>query len=279
MKCTRMFWLVVLLACTLMTLTSRESAARDVVAFWGFADDYDFNTNPNYQDFAADVDATDSGDANLQAYLGVADQLDNNGGAGFVTYTSPTSGIFYDFTRTLKYDDLKGSGSNFAIGGSDTFLIDKNDGGGPSLGNFGNDALMYITLDGAGYRDFELRFDIEGDPASLPATFDIFYRVDGSSGTWYRDASQNNIPLSFVDYDPVDPENQYADSGMIAMSALLDNASSIEIIINDFAELGNGEMEIDNVEITAAAVPEPTSLMLLASGALLICCRRRCAAI
>jgi hypothetical protein len=279
MKCTRFFWLLVLLTCALMTTTSRESAAREVVAFWGFADDYNFTTNPNYQDFVADVDATDSGDANLQAFLGIADQLDNDGGGGFVTYTSPTSGVFYDLTRTLKYDDLKGSGSNFAIGGNSSFFIDKNDGAGPALGNFGNDALMYITLDGTGYRDFELRFDIEGDPASLPSTFDIFYRVDGSSGTWYRDASQNNIALSFVDYDPADPENKHADSGMIALSSLLNNAANVEIIISDFAELGNGEMEIDNFEITAAVVPEPASLAMFAVGALLACYLRRYAAI
>lgn len=91
-----------------------------VVAFWGFADSYDFTENPNKQDFAADVDATLAGDASLQAYLGNADELDDNGG-GFVPYTSATSGVTYDPTRTLKYDDLRGGGDDFDLGGSRRF--------------------------------------------------------------------------------------------------------------------------------------------------------------
>jgi len=239
------------------------TSAAEVVAFWGFADDYEFDTNPNKQDFAADVDATSSMDANLQAYLGVADELDDNGGGGFVSYTSATSGIAYGPTRTLKFDDARGGGDNFDIGGVSTFMVDKNDGAGPQSDNFGNDAMMYITLNGAGFSDFQIRFDIEGDPANLPSTFDIFYRVGGPTGTWFRDAAQNNIGLAFVDYPTPDPENQIADSGLIALSPMLNGASSIEIILNDFAEGGNGEVEFDNIEIIGARVPEPTSVLLL----------------
>lgn len=252
------------------TMTS-VCAAREVVAFWGFADEYDFDTNPNKQDFAAEVDTTVSGDANLEAFLGVADALDNNGGGGFVSYTSPVSGATYGPTRTLKFDDLKGGGDDFDIDGLSTFTVDKNDGAGSIAGeDFGNDALVYITLDGTGFADFQIRFDIEGTPGDLPSTFDIFYRVDGLSGTWYREADQNNIGLTFVDYDPVDPENMYANSGVIDLSSLLDNAASIEIILNDFAENGNGEMELDNIEITATPlmVPEPGTVALLITGML-----------
>ena len=39
------------------------------------------------------------------------------------------------------------------------------------------------------------------------------------------------------------------------------------MILSDFAELGNGEMEFDNIEITAnRTVPEPGSLLLAAVG-------------
>lgn len=234
-----------------------------MVAFWGFADDYNFTANPNKQDFAADVDATVAGDANLQAFVGVADELDDNGGGGFVGYTSPASGIAYGTTRTIKWDDLKGGGDDFDIEGVDSFQVDKLGGDGPEADDFGNDALIYLTLDGTGYTDFGIRFDVEGTPGDLPSSFDVFYRVDGPTGTWFRDPSQNNMPLAFLDYDPIDPENQFADSGVIALSELLNNASSIEVLISDFAENGNGEMEIDNVEITGTAIPEPTSLMLV----------------
>jgi hypothetical protein len=241
-------------------------AAPEVVAFWGFANDYDFTTNPFKQDFDADVDATVTGNANLQAYLGVPDELDNNGGGGFASYTSATSGIAYGPTRTLKFDDARGSGPNFDIGGVTTFSVDKNDGAGALNDNFSNDAMMYLTLNGTGFSDLSIRFDIEGDPANLPATFDIFYRVGGAAGTWFRDPAQNNIGLSFIDYPTPDPENQYADSGLIPLSSLLNGASSIEIILNDFAEGGNGEVEFDNIEIIGTRIPEPTSALLLVSA-------------
>lgn len=253
-----------------------SACARDVVAFWSFADPYNFAGDPNKQDFDPNVDNTVAGNANLQAYLGVAAQLDNNGGSGFVTYTSPTSGVFYDVTNTLKFDDLKGGGNNFDIGGVTTFQVDKSDGAGPVPDNFGNDAMFYVTLDGTGYQDFQIRFDAEAEPEDHPTSFDVFFRTGATGGVWYRLASQNNIPLSFADYVPADPENQYADSGVISLSSIL-NGASIELIISDFAEgPGNGELELDNIEITAnRTVPEPSSMMLVAAALLGVAISRR----
>lgn len=265
-----------LMCLCLLLFSSTTTSAREVVAFWGFASDYDFTTNPNKQDFAPEVDGTVVSNANLQAFLGVANSLDNNGGTGFVSYTSPTSGSIFDPTNTLKFDDIKGGGSNFDIGGVSTFQVDKNDGAGPLADNFGNDALLYITLDGTGYEDFEIRFDVEATPGELPPSFDIFFRTGGTGGTWYRLLAQNNLPLSFMDYVPADPENQYAGSGVISLSSIL-NGASIELIINDFVEgNGNDEMEIDNIEITAnRTVPEPSSLILCAFGVLGYASRRK----
>jgi hypothetical protein len=253
-----------------------HSMARDVIAFWSFDTSYDFTSNPNKQDFLADA-GTQMGMANLQAYLGNAGNLDNNGGSGFVPYTSPTSGLTYQETFTLKYDDLAGGGNNFDIGGVTTFQVDKNDGAGALADNFGNDALVYITLDGTGYEDFQIRFDVEATPgADLPESFDIFFRTGATGGVWYRETVQNNIPLSYVDYSPADPENQYANSGVISLSSILNGASPIEIILNDFSENGNDEMELDNIEITAnRTVPEPGSLVLVAVAAISVAGRRR----
>ena len=138
-------------------------------------------------------------------------------------------------------------------------MIDKNDGMGPLADDFGNDALMYLVFDGTGFTDFQFRFDAESTPGDLAESFDVFYRV-GGSGTWFRDMSQNNIALSYMDYSTPDPENQFADSGYISLNSLLDNQSQIEVIVSDFAEFGNGELEIDNFEVIGiAAVPEPAS--------------------
>ena len=264
------------LVCLFFCSISLPVSAEQVVAFWGFADDYDFPTNPNKQDFAPDVDGTVAGNANLQAFLGREDELDDNGGGGFLSYTSPTSGITYAPTRTIKWDDLKGGGGDFDIGGVNEFMIDKNDGAGPALGDFGNDALMYITLDGTGLQDFSLRFDIEATPGDLPESFDVFYRI-GGSGTWFRETLHNNISLlPYTDHDPIDPDNQYASSSSVLLPAALNGQSQIELIVSDFAETGNGEMEIDNFEIIATSqVPEPSTLVLLALGTLVMVGRLR----
>lgn len=246
------FLSVAMIACSV-------SDAQDVVAFWGWENDYDFSaTAPNKMDFGGDVDNTAAGNANMQIFLGDAANLDHNGGGGFVPYTSPVSGLTYGPSRTAKWDDLKGGGDDFDIGGTSSFLVDKNDGAGAVAGDFGNDALMYIFFDGTGYGDFEFRFDAESTPGDLAESFDVFYRV-GGSGTWFRDADQNNIALSYMEYDPVDPENQFADSGFISLNSALNNQSQIEIIVSDFAEFGNNEFELDNFEIIAVAVPEPSS--------------------
>lgn len=264
MTSVRLLWTCLSL-CICFAIFPTGGNAAEVVAFWGFAEDYNFDSNPNKQDFAADVDNTVTGNANLQAFLGNADELDDNGGGGFLPYTSPTSGVVYGITRTIKWDDLKGSGDDFDIGGVSEFLVDKNDGNPAALDDFSNDALMYITLDGSDFADFEIRFDVEGTPGDLPDSFDIFYRV-GGTGQWNRDADQNNLMLAFREYDPVDPENQFASSNSIALSSVLNGQSQIELIINDFAENGNGEMEIDNIEIIASRIPEPSALVVVLIG-------------
>lgn len=263
-------------ACALLSLvlSTPQSIAREVVAFWGFADDYSFPETANKLGFAADVDNTAGTNANLQAYLGDAEDLDENGGGGFTSCFSPTSGVTYAPTRTVKWDDLKGGGDDFDINGTTEFLVDKNDGNGPVTDEFGNDALIYITLNGTGYRDFEVRFDVEGTPGDLPTTFDIFYRT-GGTGTWFREFAQDDIPLNFQDYDPIDPENQFADSGVFSLSASLNGQSQIELIINDFDEFGNDELEIDNIEITANVIPEPASLAIAIVGGVVVCGLRR----
>lgn len=247
--------------------TPTDTRAVEVVAFWGFANDYDFAGNPKKQDFVAEA-GTQMGVANLQAFLGREDgnndELDNNGGGGFLAYTSPASGITYQPTRTVKWDDLRGGGDDFDIAGQSEFMINKKDGQGVITDNFSNDALMYITFDGSGYRDFDLRFDIEATPGELPTTYDVFYRV-GGSGTWFREFDQDDIGLNFMDYATPDPENQFASSEPLRLAPVLNNQSQIEIIVNDFAESGNDEMEIDNIEIIGAAIPEPSGLTLMAS--------------
>ncbi len=254
-----------------------SASAASVVAFWGFADDYDFPDETQTKfDFAADIDNTASGDANLQAYIGNPAGFDNNGGGGWTGYTSPTSGQVFGSTRTLKWDDLRGGGDDFSIGGAASFSVDKNDGLGPQPDDdFGNDALMYFTFDATNYINLSIRFDIEATPGSLPPSFDLFYRI-GGTGTWFRLADQDDIPLTFTDFPTPDPENQISESGVINLSADLNGQSQVELILSDFAEGdGNDEMEIDNIEIVGTSVPEPGSSLLLGLGLGALVLRRK----
>lgn len=242
--------------------SSTTVCAQDVLAFWGWETHEDFTGDPNKQDYLAEVDITASGGANLQAFLGDATELDDNGGGGWETYTSATSGITYNPTDTLKFDDLRGGGDDFDIAGQVIFDIDRNDGAGAVEGDFGNDALLYITLDTTGFQDLNYRFGIESEPDNLAASYDVFYRV-GGTGTWFRGVNDNNIDIS-GDYVQFDADNSQASLALRGLTSAIDNQSQVELIFSDFAELGNGELEIDNFEIIATAVPEPGTLALIA---------------
>ncbi len=71
-----------------------------VVSFWGFTDDYD-QSGASRLNFAADVDNSIDQSAQLQAFLGNANELDTNGVGGFAPYTSTVSGITYGPTRLI----------------------------------------------------------------------------------------------------------------------------------------------------------------------------------
>jgi hypothetical protein len=275
----KLLFAVALFAFTTIAIAPSLSHAQtdQVIAFWGWESDYDFTENPNKQDFLADVDNTVSGAANLQAFLGDADELDDNGGGGWETYVSPTSGVSYGPSRTLKFDDVAGGGDDFDIGGVNSFLIDKSDGAGPLADDFGNDGLMYITLDTTGYSDIRYRFAIESTPLNgdgepiLATSYDLFYRV-GGVGTWFRDAEDNNVDIT-DDYVPFDDDNSQASLAYRSINDAISNQSFVEIIISDFNEFGNGELEIDNIEFIG--VPEPSSLGVLGVLATAFVARRR----
>ena len=252
-----LFAFTAILATVFSSGLNQANAQTDVVAAWEFLD-YDFEDTVAAQDAAdlpgrftlnAEVNNTVS-NAAVEIFLGNAGNLDDNGGGGFTNYTSPVSGQTFLPTRTVKFDDLAGGGNDFDIGGTSTFSIDTNDGMGAVAGeDFGNDALLYFTLDGSGFQDFQLRFDAEGTPVNpdpddpnvpepfLPDGFDIFYRTT-PGGTWFREVDQNNVPL-IAQGDP-DAENENQRLGIdanedgivdsyVSLAAALNNASSIEI--------------------------------------------------
>ena len=271
-------------------MISRADAQTDVVAFWHF-EGFDFGDELDLIsediagrfDVGADVDNTASGNAVLQAFLGDATALDGNGGGGFATYTSPVSGDSFGETRTIRFDDSRGGGQDFFIGddpNNNTFLIDEGQGEGAVEDDFGNDALLYVLFDGTGFEDFQFRFDLEGTPNDpldpdnqiLPEDFNISYRITGPDGVFFL---ENNVELFQVGLPDELNENQRLDTGegYFSLSSELDNASTIEIVINDFD--GNDELEFDNFEIVATSIPEPSSASLLMLVCMGVASRRR----
>ena len=107
--------------------------------------------------------------------------------------------------------------------------------------------MSYIYFDGQGFSDFELRFDVQVEETTPATSFDLFYRTTGAGGVFYR--AENNTSLNI--------DSEFNGSATVILPAALDRQSNIEIILTDFdeGEVANGDLEFDNIEITA--VPEP----------------------
>ena len=235
-----------------------QDAPREVVAFWNFPVEDDFpgeNAPVNYWDFGTAIGSR-AEESLLKAFIGAAmkdldPNIDPNGGKG-LPFTSEVSGLSYEESRSLHWEDLKGGGNNFEIDGSSTVI--QNRGEGPRQGDFSNDALVYIQLDGSGLSDFEIRFDVQVDKSTPATSFDLFYRIDGAGGIWYRSEAYDNLSLNL--------DAEFEGSATVVLPEELDDQANIELILNDFDEgdpPGNSDLEIDNVEITA--VPEPAAAL------------------
>jgi hypothetical protein len=231
--------------------TAMAESEREVVLFFDFPfpEDFPGSSAPvNYWPFETDVGSR-AATGFLTAFIGAAingdkPNLDPDGGKG-IFYTSNTSGTSYAATRSLHFEDLKGKGDDFEIDGSSVILQDR--GQGTVEENFSNDANVYIYLDGQNYSDFELRFDVQVEETTPATSFDLFYRTTGAHGVFYR--AENNTSLNI--------DSEFNGSATVTLPAALDRQSNIEIILTDFDEgdVANGDLELDNIEITA--VPEP----------------------
>ena len=235
-----------------------QDAQREVVAFWNFPfeDDFPGESAPvNYWAFGTAIGSR-AEESLLTAFIGAAmkdldPNIDPNGGNG-LAYTSEVSSITYPESHSLRWEDLRSPGNNFEIDGSSDVFQDR--GEGPILEDFSNDALVYIQLDGSGLSDFEIRFDVQVDNSTPATSFDLFYRIDGAGGIWYRSPAYNNLSLNL--------DAEFEGTATVILPEALDDQGNIELILNDFDEgdpKPNDNLEIDNVEITAA--PEPTAAL------------------
>jgi hypothetical protein len=159
--------------------------------------------------------------------------VDTNGKNG-VAYTD-AAGIAHIAGQAAAWDDINKSGTV-------------------------NDAALFITLDTTGFSSLAIRWDYKSEFAT---SFDFAYRT-AADGTWTQIADNQTITPNW--------SGESWGSVVLTMfdKTALNNQSYVQFRIDDMVEgPGNDRFAFDNIEITGV-VPEPTTLLLLGLGAMLL---------
>ncbi len=158
--------------------------------------------------------------------------VDTNGKNG-VAYTD-AGGIAHIAGQAAGWDDINKSGT-------------------------ANDAALIITLNTTGFSNLAIRWDYKSE---LATSFDFAYRTV-AGGAWTQTADNQAITPNW--------EAESWGSMVINMStyAVLNNQPYLQLRIDDLVEgPGNDKFAFDNIEIKG--VPEPTTLLILGLGAMLL---------
>ena len=158
--------------------------------------------------------------------------VDTNGKNG-VAYTD-AAGVAHVAGQAAAWDDINKSGS-------------------------ANDAAAFITLNTTGFSALTIRWDYKSE---LATSFDFAYRTS-ADGEWTFVADNQAITPNWT--------GETWGSVVLDLSGqiALNNQSYVQFRFDDLVEgPGNDKFAFDNFEITG--VPEPTTLLLLGLGAILL---------
>jgi hypothetical protein len=120
-------------------------------------------------------------------------------------------------------------------------------------------ASWIITLNTTGFQTLAIRWDYRSEKA---ISFDLAYRTT-VGGTWAQLADNSPITVNWA----AGTFNSVALN--LSSFTALNNQSYLQLRVDDLVEgPGNDKFAFDNLEITG--VPEPTTLLLLGLGAMLL---------
>jgi len=232
--------------------------AATLIAFWDFNDGFDAG-----DDAVQIVHTASQGSGTLYQQRA---EIDGNGKGG-VSYTNNSTIPIIDATdgKAMAWDDIGKKGAN--------------------------DAEFFLEFSTAGYKDIQIRFDVEGNADNPIVSFDLKYSTNPLDDVTDPDNGdvvgtikdfQGGVSTEILNNEPFtdglnDP--RYVEQ-LIDLSAVTDlnDQSYLALRFDDFVkDDGNDDLRFDNILVTGTPVPEPASwlLALLAAPALLLRRKRR----
>lgn len=164
-------------------------------------------------------------------------QIDINGKNG--TGYTDTAGIWHEAGQAGAWEDLRVAG--------------------------GKDAEWIMTINTTSWEDMMIRWDCKAWDANT-RSFDLDYRI-GGSGVW-TEILNNEQGL-------VGDETYQSFSYDLSSITAIENQAIVEFRFYNLDRYGNGKFAFDNLELSGAVIPEPTSIFLLGLGGLAFLRKRR----
>ena len=237
--------LLSILACLALGQTSSSAV---VVAFWDFNDGFS-----EADEVPQIVHGATQGSGTL--YQQRAD-TDGNGKGG-TSFVDAINAINASDGKSMAWDDVGKGGDN--------------------------DAEVFVVFSTTGLQNIRFRFDLEGNPDDGITSYDVKYALSplvdvvnppDVTGTIKDFDGGTSVSLLNNNLVPAGTNAGFVEVALdFSGETALNNQSTVVIRFDDFKE--NDGMKIDNVLITADAIPEPSSTALVALGALGLAARRR----
>jgi len=119
-----------------------------------------------------------------------------------------------------------------------------------------------------GFAHVQLSLDMVGNPGGSITNFTMAYSTDGSSFTTYK----SNVAVKWGTWNAATPNASYTLTFNLTSRTELDGAPDVyfRLVDNLPAVMPSNAESVDNFVVTATLIPEPSSVVLLGGGALIL---------